>query len=90
MLLAPPASMEDGLLDIIVLKGASRPDMLLRLLPGAFRGWHMRHPAVRHIRARSVAVQSDSPLLVQLDGEIPGRAPIEIEVCPRSLPVCLP
>src|SRR5438270_133021 len=58
MLLAPPASMEDGLLDIIVVKEASRPDILLRLLPGAFRGWHMRHPAVRHMQALSADIRS--------------------------------
>ncbi|GAC1513692.1 MAG: diacylglycerol kinase family lipid kinase [Chloroflexota bacterium] len=89
MLIAPPASMQDGFLDVITLQGASRLEMLFRLLPSVYRGSHMGHPAVGHVQARTVLVESDEPLAIEIDGELAGTTPVTIDVCPKALPVCL-
>lgn len=90
MRIAPPASMQDGLLDVVVLRGAGRLEMLFRLLPAVYRGAHMGHPAVRHTQARTILVEADAPLAIELDGELAGTTPVWIDVLPRALPVCLP
>ena len=90
MRIAPPASMQDGLLDVVTLRGAGRLEMLFRLLPAVYRGAHMGHPGVHYTQAHTVMVEADEPLAIELDGELAGTTPIWIDVLPRVLPVCLP
>lgn len=90
MLVAPGASLDDGWLDVIVLRSVGKADLLFRLLPGIYRGAHLRHPAVTVHRARHVEVTSTEPLLLQLDGEQPGTSPAAFDVVPRALPILLP
>ncbi|GAC1628205.1 MAG: diacylglycerol kinase family lipid kinase [Chloroflexota bacterium] len=89
MLLAPPASINDGLLDVIALRKVSRLDIVLRIFPAAYRGWHMRHRAIEHTQARLVRITCDDDQRIEIDGELAGKGPVEIEVCPRVLPVCM-
>lgn len=88
MLIAPMASMEDGLLDVITLQGASRSEMLFRLLPAVYRGAHIGNPAVGHRQAHTVELDADQSLAVQVDGELDGTTPVRISVLPRALAVC--
>jgi diacylglycerol kinase (ATP) len=89
MMIAPPASMQDGLLDVVTLEGASKLAMLFRLLPAVYRGSHMGHTAVRHVQAHTILVESDNALSIEIDGELAGTTPVWIDVLPRALPVCL-
>lgn len=89
MKIAPMASIDDGVLDVITLRGASRRAMLLRLLPAVYRGAHMGHPAVGHHRTRTLLITADRPLSVQTDGELAGTTPVSIEVLSHALAVCV-
>lgn len=89
MVVAPMASMEDGVVDIITLEGASRSKMLFLLLPAIYRGAHIGNPAVGHIPARALHLDADEPLIVQADGELAGVTPVSIDVLPQALPVCV-
>ena len=90
MLVAPPATLDDGRLDLILVDQVGKLDLLARLLPAIYRGAHLEHPAVRHVRIRQIRVESDEPLLLQLDGEQPGTSPAEFNVVPSALTVALP
>jgi YegS/Rv2252/BmrU family lipid kinase len=90
MRVVPSAALDDGLLDVLVLQSVSKRELLLRLLPGVYRGTHLKHPAITHFRARQVRVETDELLLLQMDGEQPGRAPASLEVLPRALRVAVP
>jgi diacylglycerol kinase (ATP) len=90
MIVAPPARVDDGALDVLVLRAVSKLDLLFRLLPAIYRGTHLRHPSVQHVQARRVSVQTSEPLLLQIDGEQPGMAPAEFVVLPGILRVALP
>lgn len=90
MLVAPAASLNDGLLDVIILRATRRLDLLCRLLPAVYRGAHLKHSAVRARRARRVRVEAANPLPLQMDGEQPGTSPAEFRVVPRILPIRLP
>jgi diacylglycerol kinase (ATP) len=65
---APEASMQDGLLDVVILSRTSRTG-LIRLLPRVYRGTHLAHPACRFFRASEVRFTSDPGSVVYADGE---------------------
>lgn len=87
--IAPQASLDDGLLDLVIV-GEFGTLELLRNYRGLRRGTHVGHPNVTCRRFRSLVIESEpaSPLLV--DGELlpPGRA--EIEVLPKAIEVASP
>ncbi|MEU0511909.1 MULTISPECIES: diacylglycerol kinase family protein [unclassified Amycolatopsis] len=74
MRICPHADPGDGLFDITVVGHATRAD-LLRIMPGLRHGRHLRHPAVRTLRAREVRIEATSwPLCA--DGEMLPGAPV--------------
>jgi YegS/Rv2252/BmrU family lipid kinase len=90
MQLAPGASMSDGLLNMSIIQQLS-PLSALRHFPNLVRGTHVRHPRVSYFEGRTMAVESDRPVPVAIDGDLvastsarfsilPGR--IRIVACP--------
>lgn len=84
--LAPSAALDDGLLDVVLIAGHPKRSFLATL-PRAFRGTHVRHPAVRVLRGRELQVDADRPFAVYADGEPIGATPATIRVVPRALRV---
>lgn len=89
MMIAPDAEPDDGLFDIVVLKGASKA-VLLRDLHLVYGGRHRNHPAIRIVRGRNVVVEAldappEGPVLLDIDGESPGRLPAHFEMRPAAL-----
>ena len=66
----PDAHADDGLFDLLVSKKVGR-FTILRLLPKIMRGTHTSEPVVSMYRARRVLIESEEPLIVETDGEIP-------------------
>lgn len=89
MHIAPDASLDDGLLDVVLI--AAHPKRgFLRNLPRAFSGTHVRHPAVRVLRGRELHVDADRPFTIYADGDPIGDTPITIGVVPHALRVLVP
>lgn len=92
MKVAPGASYSDGLLDICVFESARSQKMML--LSEALRlmlsGTHSGEPHIRCFRAANVTVDADPPVLAQIDGDVIGQTPVEIEVAPVALKVVTP
>ena len=84
MKIAPGARFDDGLLDVVVIGATPRRD-LLRLLPAARAGRHVRDGRVTITRGSEVCVTSHEPAAARADGEPVGRAPIKVAVDPASL-----
>jgi diacylglycerol kinase (ATP) len=82
--IAPQARLDDGLLDLIVVRDVGRLELLLHL-PLAISGRHLHHPKVTALRARSVDVAAGTPLPVQSDGEVVGTLPARFDVLPGAL-----
>jgi YegS/Rv2252/BmrU family lipid kinase len=89
MRMAPMACMADGLFEVFVLRRIPKLSLLLSLLPRAYRGAHVSHPAVHHVRGRDVQVQA-AGLPLETDGEQPGTADLRIRVLPQALRVRVP
>ena len=71
------AKLDDGLLDIVIVKKANRLKSLL-LFPQLFSGNHIESPLVEYkqIKRFSIKPKLDSDL--NIDGELVGRTPVEV------------
>ena len=90
--ITPYADMRDGLLDVCVLKDKSFVGTAWYWLAALINS-HVNHPKVAYFRteaARVAAVEPDKEVLVQTDGEVAGRLPLECRVVPRALRVIVP
>ncbi len=89
MLMCPEASPDDGLFDVLLIGDITKRDLVLTL-PKIYRGTHLPHPKAELLRGRTVAIDSDEPLPVQLDGEQPGTTPVRFELVPGALRLRVP
>jgi YegS/Rv2252/BmrU family lipid kinase len=86
MRVAPRASLDDGLLDVVVIHEIGRLEFL-RTFPKVFSGRHVEHPAVAVHRAARVDLDADRPLAVYADGEPAGTLPASFQVRPAAIAV---
>jgi diacylglycerol kinase (ATP) len=88
MQIAPDASYDDGLLDVVVV-GPMSVVGLARAFPKIYSGEHVRPPAVTIRRARSVRL-STTGITAYADGERFGPLPLTVEAVPGALTVLVP
>lgn len=86
MCIAPQADLQDGLLDVCLVRAIPKLE-LLRVFPMVFRGRHTTHPAFRTYRTCRAVITGTQPCSIQAEGEVIGRLPMEAEVLPRALTV---
>ena len=86
MKLAPHAEVGDGKIDVVVLRRASRRQML-KLFTKVYDGSHLALGYVEYHQVRSFAIESEGHEPLDLDGEIKGHAPLWAEVLPAALRV---
>jgi diacylglycerol kinase family enzyme len=89
MFLAPDASLEDGLLDVVMVEHVSKR-RFLRLLPTVFKGDHVRQPNVRVERAREVQITSDRPFMLYADGDPIAELPVTVSAVPAAVRAIVP
>jgi YegS/Rv2252/BmrU family lipid kinase len=89
MFLAPAASLEDGMLDVVTIAGQSRRSYL-RGLPRVFRGTHVKDPALAIVQGREIAFAADRPFTAYADGDPIAELPVTVRVLPGSLRVVAP
>ena len=89
--MSPEARLDDGLFDFVFA-----PEMpkwrVLTIVPGLFRGSHLKHPLVTHGRTRRLTVESDPGTPIHADGEIVSESErrVEYEILPGRLRVLAP
>jgi YegS/Rv2252/BmrU family lipid kinase len=89
MQLVPDASLDDGLLDVVLNACASKA-RFLRSLPRVFRGTHVTLPELTFLQAREVAFHADRPYVAYADGDPIAALPATFTVRPRALRVLAP
>ena len=89
MRLAPDATLEDGLLDVVSY-GDLPKWRFLRGLARVFRGTHLKDPAVHLEQARELRVDAERPFRIYADGDPIGMTPATIRAVPRGLRVLAP
>jgi YegS/Rv2252/BmrU family lipid kinase len=89
MRIAPDASLEDGLFDIVTISAMPRL-RFLRALPLVFKGEHTHEPTVTVARAREVEIRADRPFTLYADGEEIGELPVTVTIDPGAVRVLMP
>ena len=85
MMIAPEASPNDGLFDIVTVENLSALGAA-RKMPLIYTGDHIGDASVRAFRGNRIIAESTENVLIDADGEGPGKLPLEIEVLPHVLP----
>ena len=89
MKVAPHAMLDDGRFDVITIGYLGA----LKILTNAhklYRGTHLEMEQVHQTHARVVTARparKDEEVLIEIDGELPGRLPARFEILPRALRV---
>jgi len=92
MMIAPEAALNDGLLDVVNIGDMKTAKILLNALT-LYRGTHTSLNEVKSTVARRVHVESFDPsqqVLLETDGELPGKLPATYEIVPDALRVRVP
>jgi diacylglycerol kinase (ATP) len=87
--LTPRAKLDDGLLDVCIVPYLGKWE-LLRWIPRAYRGEHLKHPRIIYFQTPKVSLSTTSHLELFGDGEFMRELPATIEIVPRVLPVIVP
>jgi diacylglycerol kinase (ATP) len=89
MRLAPGASVDDGLFDVVVFGDISKADFVANV-GKIYRGTHLTHPKIELLRGAAVTVESAEPQPIEADGEQPGMTPARFEVMPSAVRLRVP
>jgi len=84
MLAAPRAAIDDGLVDVVIVRRASRLRML-SLVQRVHDGSHVEMPEVEYHQVRSLNIETASPEPLNVDGEMKGTTPLAAEVLPGAI-----
>jgi YegS/Rv2252/BmrU family lipid kinase len=86
MMVAPAALVDDGLLDVTIWSGFGMLDFIVQQ-PKIYDGRHVQLAKTRTLRARTVEVEplEAEPIILEVDGEQPGRLPARFTVLPGAL-----
>jgi diacylglycerol kinase (ATP) len=89
MLVAPMASVTDGMLDVVLVRKLGRL-AFLTAFPRVFKGSHISHPAVLHLEGKRIRLEPEDREPFLIDGELTPCRWAEIEVLPGALRVIAP
>jgi diacylglycerol kinase family enzyme len=89
MKLAPDASPDDGLFDVVLIGDVGKLDFLTTA-PKIYKGRHVSHPKVDVVRSARVEVDADERLPIEVEGEQIGTTPAVFEIVPGALRVRVP
>jgi diacylglycerol kinase (ATP) len=87
--IAPLARLDDGLLDVVIVRASSTPEFVA-LLRRIAAGDHLEDPLVAYRRARSLELTFARTILVNTDGEVLERQRCTYTVLPGALTVMAP
>lgn len=89
VMVAPRSDFQDGLLDIAVFAPRHLPDMagiVWRMATRRFAG----DDRMFFLQARSVRIETDPPVATQVDGQVRGETPLEVEIDPLAGRILVP
>ena len=80
----PFAVPDDGILDVTIIKGMGKTEIILNLKI-LYNGTILDHPKVDGYKCKNIIVRSDSLLYVEADGESLGHTPAEFSIIPSCI-----
>jgi diacylglycerol kinase (ATP) len=87
--IVPDAKIDDGQLDLCMVRKTTRVE-LLKTLPSAYSGAHVKSRFVETARATQFRFESERPMEVYADGELITATPVTFALAPEKLRVAVP
>jgi len=89
--MSPEALMDDGLFDFVYAPEMPRLQVL-SILPGLFKGTHIKHPLVQHGRSSWLRIESEPGTPIHADGEVIAESErcVTYEILPRKITLLTP
>ena len=84
MKMAPKARLDDGLIDLIVIRADVSRTRLLQVLPKLFDGSHINEPEVEYYQTSKFSLIPEMDEILNIDGEIMGSTPIKVKMIPNA------
>jgi diacylglycerol kinase (ATP) len=86
MKIAPDAKLNDGLLEIVIVRAIGRFE-LLKLWPKLYSGGHIGNLKIKETKTTSITIESEDKLCVEVDGIMLGETPASFWVIPSALTI---
>lgn len=80
----PNALPDDGLLDVTVINGMGKFE-IIRNLKILYDGTILNHPKIKGYRCKNIKVNSGSVMYIEADGESLGHTPAEFSIIPSGI-----
>ena len=85
----PHASIQDGELDLIIIKKCSAPEML-SILKDYKLSHHENSPYIKYIQAKEITIECDKDIIYDVDGEEGTTFPIHVTTKKQALNLIIP
>jgi diacylglycerol kinase family enzyme len=89
MMLAPDATLTDGMLDVVIVHETPKL-RFLRLLPTVFKGTHLRRDAVEVLRGATIEIAASRPFTLFADGDPIAELPVTVSTLPGAVRAIVP
>ncbi|MBL8920612.1 MAG: diacylglycerol kinase family lipid kinase [Myxococcaceae bacterium] len=84
MKVTPNANVSDGLFDVTIWSGYSLSDFVFKQ-GGIYKGTHLSFPGTQARQCREAVCEADDEVLIDCDGEQPGRLPCRVTLLPAAI-----
>jgi YegS/Rv2252/BmrU family lipid kinase len=89
MMLAPDATLQDGMLDVVMITQTPKLRFLARA-PKVLTGDHVRLDNVEVLRARTIEIAASRPFTLYADGDPIAELPVTVSVLPGAVRTLVP
>ena len=89
MKVAPLAKLDDGLIDVLLLKQAPRAK-LIAIFSKIFSGKHIENPLIDYRQVSSFSIIPKKDSVLNVDGQITGTTPIQVKMLNQAIEVFYP
>ncbi|NQU06468.1 MAG: diacylglycerol kinase family lipid kinase, partial [Calditrichaeota bacterium] len=86
MKMAPKAVLDDGLIDLVIVRKAGRLE-LLKVFPKIFNGTHIASPFVEYHQVKEFSIIPDEVDTLTIDGEPKGCTPVHVKMMEEGFEV---
>lgn len=83
--IAPKAKIDDGLLDIVIIRNGTLLDLASLTVQVVATSTYLDSDQVEYRRARKMAITSEPPILFSIDGDLIEDQPLRFYACPGQL-----
>jgi diacylglycerol kinase family enzyme len=87
MKMAPKAKLDDGLMDIVVVRHGPSRLKLLTMLPKVYDGTHINSPILEYYQVSEYSLIPERDEILNIDGEVSGTTPIHVKMIPGAFQV---